>query len=274
MKTVKAGFTLIELLVVIAIIALLMGILMPALSKVKETAKRVVCSSQVRQIGTAMTSYTADYDNRMPPYNTNIANTNPYLLIHSYALYRGENDYRDAGGRLLPMKLAVFYEGGYIADPKVFYCPSNKNSLYKYESYSNPKPWGSLPQNYNTRDETGNTHNQWIRMGYTYLPIDPRKKIDPSTGMPDETAGTIDSINAYIPLMTDIIRHKLEISHRRQNNYAINALFKDGSVTLCTDENVFNHEVWDQLESGSVSELQANYMVFQMVGGKRVGNGG
>ena len=51
MKTEKDGFTLIELLVVIAIIAFLMGILMPALSRVREAAKRAVCSSQVRQIG-------------------------------------------------------------------------------------------------------------------------------------------------------------------------------------------------------------------------------
>lgn len=45
------GFTLIELLVVIAIIAMLLAILMPSLSAVKERAKRVVCASNQRQIG-------------------------------------------------------------------------------------------------------------------------------------------------------------------------------------------------------------------------------
>ena len=62
MKIEKPGFTLIELLVVIAIIALLLAILMPALSRVREAAKRAVCSSQVKQIGVAMVAYTSDND--------------------------------------------------------------------------------------------------------------------------------------------------------------------------------------------------------------------
>ena len=83
MKIEKPGFTLIELLVVIAIIALLLAILMPALSRVREAAKRAVCSSQVKQIGVAMVAYTSDNDNHMPVYNSNTTKTNPYLLIHS-----------------------------------------------------------------------------------------------------------------------------------------------------------------------------------------------
>ncbi len=99
---------MIELLVVIAIIALLMAILMPALSRVREVAKRVVCSSQVKQIGVATTAYASDNESHMPVYNSNNTNTNPYLLIHSYALYRSESLYVDANGKLLPMKLALF----------------------------------------------------------------------------------------------------------------------------------------------------------------------
>ena len=266
MKTNKMGFTLIELLVVIAIIALLMGILMPALSRVREAAKRAVCSSQVKQIGVAIAAYTTANENRMPVYNSNNTNTNPYLLIHSYALYRSESLYVDSAGKPLPMKLAALYEGKYIADPKVFYCPSNINPLYKFESYNNPRPWGTLPQYFNASDGQG--HNQWVRMGYTYLPIDPRTPINSATGMPDETAKTIDRLDPYIPYMTDLIRHKEQISHRRQRNYAVNALFKDGHVTLCNDERVFNNDVWDKMEYGQISELLANYIVFQLIGGK------
>jgi prepilin-type N-terminal cleavage/methylation domain-containing protein len=266
MKAEKPGFTLIELLVVIAVIALLMAILMPVLSRVRETAKRVVCSSQVKQVGVAISAYATDNGNRLPKYNSNITNTNPYLLIHSYALYRSESGFVDALGKPLPMKLAVLYEGKYIANPKVFYCPSNMNPLYKFESYNNPRPWGTLPQIYNATDGEG--HNQWVRMGYTYLPIDPRIPKDSATGMPDETAHNIDNLDPYIPYMTDLVRHKEEISHKRQGNFAVNALFKDCHVTLCNDKRVFDNDVWNQMEYGVISELTANYIVFQLIGGR------
>ena len=58
----KKGFTLIELLVVIAIIAMLMAILMPALSKVKKIAMRVICGTNLKGLGTAQTVYANDYD--------------------------------------------------------------------------------------------------------------------------------------------------------------------------------------------------------------------
>jgi prepilin-type N-terminal cleavage/methylation domain-containing protein len=60
------GFTLIELLVVIAIIALLMGILMPALQRVKEQARDMGCRANLRQYGVVQTMYLDDNDDRYP----------------------------------------------------------------------------------------------------------------------------------------------------------------------------------------------------------------
>lgn len=60
------GFTLIELLVVIAIIALLLAVLMPALGKAKDHAKRIGCSANLRSLGLAAILYAEDNDGRTP----------------------------------------------------------------------------------------------------------------------------------------------------------------------------------------------------------------
>src|SRR5271170_6209423 len=64
----SGGFTLVELLVVIGIIALLISILLPALSKARRSAKTTACLSNIRQLVMGELQYMQDYGGRFSPY--------------------------------------------------------------------------------------------------------------------------------------------------------------------------------------------------------------
>lgn len=72
LKAVKRAFTLIELLVVVAIIAILAALLLPALGSAKSSAKRIACTSNVRQINLALNLYAGDHGETLNYYTNDI----------------------------------------------------------------------------------------------------------------------------------------------------------------------------------------------------------
>src|SRR5256885_1411771 len=68
----RPAFTLIELLIVIAVIALLIGILLPALGKARARSRAVTCATRLQQLGVGLTLYFGDYDNTLPQVRVDV----------------------------------------------------------------------------------------------------------------------------------------------------------------------------------------------------------
>lgn len=156
------GFTLIELLVVISIVALLIALLLPALSRAKKAATLLLCQAQLHHIGIANITYANDFDGWTPS------------LLRGYVNGEGIKDW-DAYGYLAQIwgeawGLGLLVEHGYVSegDAEIFYCPEQTDPSHIYDGVVGWKPNPELIMAHPNRPAGWGgwgDHSWWVALG-------------------------------------------------------------------------------------------------------------
>ncbi len=180
----KRAFTLIELLVVISIISLLMAILVPALGKVKDNARRVVCGSSLHQIGISLGTYSAQNRGKLPKPVPN--DRDPFKYHHYFRDTSNSGNFVLVGNsfskKYIGQKITQTALFALIADkllnPEFLFCPAakgrNQINYTKYLEFMK-KQNAKYPETLDSRDFIIDTlSNQMLKnsfaFGYCYWP--------------------------------------------------------------------------------------------------------
>jgi prepilin-type N-terminal cleavage/methylation domain-containing protein len=163
----KSGFTLVELLVVIGIIALLVGILLPALSKARDASLRTQCLSNLRELGTALRMYAIENRDACPvggvaadPTDNSLSKNISFQYGFTYTAY-----WVGSSGEGSVCGLGFMVYNGTYKNGKAFYCPAGtSDEQFMYNTPANPWVFDVKGQ------VTPGPHTTNCRLGYYSRP--------------------------------------------------------------------------------------------------------
>lgn len=163
----NSAFSLVELLVVVTILAVLIAILLPALSGVRRQAKRTACASNLRQVGVAMREYLNDTNDRLP-YASLLPSVGPAPLRVDEPIFIADVLLDSAGGEPEVFRCPNDFEGGDRLAPNVgkSYFRSEKSS-YEYRVQLGGQKLAEVAGRINDRSDRVVAENAlWIMRDY------------------------------------------------------------------------------------------------------------
>ncbi len=126
------GFTLIELLVVVAIIAILAGLLLPALTRAKASVRKAACMSNLRQVVMAWHLYAVDNDDRLAPTRLSLWDQIPpngHVPLAMWCLGIWSYTSRDSTNTQRFMGRHIGSIGPYLGSPRILRCPADSSQV-------------------------------------------------------------------------------------------------------------------------------------------------